>query len=128
VIAAELKRKSPALASTVSQSSTVLQAPKSRVEPQHKHEPLNETSKPAPVNAHSEAASGLSPTLAQVEEARRKAEIETILAVLNASLWNRKQAAKLLNIDYKALLYKMRKLGIGERSTENSAAGNDIEE
>jgi DNA-binding NtrC family response regulator len=43
-------------------------------------------------------------------------------------LWNRKQAAKLLNIDYKALLYKMRKLGIGERSTENSAAGNDIEE
>jgi DNA-binding NtrC family response regulator len=35
--------------------------------------------------------------------------------VLNATLWNRKQAAKLLNIDYKALLYKMKKLGIGEK-------------
>ena len=26
--------------------------------------------------------------------------------------WNRKQAAALLKIDYKALLYKMKKLGI----------------
>jgi two-component system response regulator AtoC len=128
VIAAELKRKSSALASTVSQDSAALPAAKSRVQAEHKHEPVSETSKPAEVNGHSDAASRSSPTLAQVEEAGRKAEIETILAVLNASLWNRKQAAKLLKIDYKALLYKMGKLGIGERSTENSTAGNDIEE
>jgi two-component system response regulator AtoC len=126
VIAAELKQKSPALASTVSQHSTVLQAANNRVPVEHKREPVNAASKPAPVHGHSEAPPP-SPTLAQVEEARRKAEIETILAVLNASLWNRKQAAKLLKIDYKALLYKMRKLGIGEKPPEPETVGSDIE-
>jgi hypothetical protein len=32
--------------------------------------------------------------------------------VLQAHHWNRKQAAGLLKIDYKALLYKMKKLGV----------------
>jgi hypothetical protein len=32
--------------------------------------------------------------------------------VLNSTRWNRKQAATLLKIDYKALLYKMKKLGL----------------
>jgi DNA-binding NtrC family response regulator len=51
--------------------------------------------------------------LAQVDEARKTAEVEAIVAALNSTLWNRKQAAKLLKIDYKALLYKMKKLSIG---------------
>ncbi len=54
--------------------------------------------------------------LSRVDEARRAAESEAILQALQSSLWNRKQAAKLLNVDYKALLYKMKKLGIGEKS------------
>ena len=53
--------------------------------------------------------------LSRVDEARRAAEAEAILHALQSSLWNRKQAAKLLNVDYKALLYKMKKLGIGEK-------------
>jgi two-component system, NtrC family, response regulator AtoC len=56
--------------------------------------------------------------LEEVDYARKKAETEAILAALNATLWNRKQAAKLLDIDYKALLYKMKKLGIGEKPVE----------
>jgi two-component system response regulator AtoC len=65
------------------------------------------------------------PILEKVDEARRRAETEAILRALDASHWNRKQAAKILRIDYKALLYKMRKLeieqaGIGEL---RSAAG-----
>ena len=56
--------------------------------------------------------------LEEVDHARKKAETEAILAALNATLWNRKQAAKLLDIDYKALLYKMKKLGIGEKPVE----------
>jgi two-component system response regulator AtoC len=52
------------------------------------------------------------PTLDNLTEARRQAEIDTILSVLNRTRWNRKQAANLLRVDYKALLYKMRKLGI----------------
>jgi two-component system, NtrC family, response regulator AtoC len=55
-----------------------------------------------------------SSVLAKVDHARKKAETEAILSALNTTLWNRKQAAKLLKIDYKALLYKMKKLGIGE--------------
>lgn len=53
--------------------------------------------------------------LSKVDDARRDAETQTIISALNATLWNRKQAAALLNIDYKALLYKMKKLGIGEK-------------
>jgi two-component system response regulator AtoC len=52
------------------------------------------------------------PVLEKVDEAKRKAETEAILRALDASRWNRKQAAKILRIDYKALLYKMRKLEI----------------
>ena len=55
--------------------------------------------------------------LERVDQARREAETEAILAALNATLWNRKRAAEALNIDYKALLYKMKKLGIAERAT-----------
>ena len=57
--------------------------------------------------------------LAKVNEARRQAEIKAILAVLNATRWNRKQAAARLNIDYKALLYKMKKLGIEGQPAES---------
>jgi DNA-binding NtrC family response regulator len=55
------------------------------------------------------------PSLSKVNEAIKLAETEAILAALQSSLWNRKRAAILLNIDYKALLYKMKKLGIGEK-------------
>jgi two-component system response regulator AtoC len=54
--------------------------------------------------------------LDRVDHARREAESEAILNALNSTFWNRKRAAELLNIDYKALLYKMKKLGIAERA------------
>ena len=64
------------------------------------------------------------PILEKVNEANRKAETEAILRALDASRWNRKQAAKLLRIDYKALLYKMRKLEIEHSSGDlRTAAG-----
>ena len=53
-------------------------------------------------------------TLADLADTRKQAEREAILQALTSSLWNRKKAAALLRIDYKALLYKMKKLGIGE--------------
>jgi two-component system response regulator AtoC len=52
------------------------------------------------------------PILEQVIKAKQLAETEAILAALNSTRWNRKQAASLLKIDYKALLYKMKKLGL----------------
>lgn len=53
--------------------------------------------------------------LEQVTKVKHQAEKDAILNALNTTRWNRKQAAASLNIDYKALLYKMRKLGIDER-------------
>jgi len=52
------------------------------------------------------------PILRQVTKAKEQAETDAILAALNSTRWNRKQAAQILNIDYKALLYRMKKLSI----------------
>ncbi len=53
-----------------------------------------------------------SPILEQVGKAKHQAEVDAILSALNTTQWNRKQAAAILQIDYKALLYKIKKLGI----------------
>ena len=53
--------------------------------------------------------------LDQVTKAKQQAERTAIVAALNSTHWNRKHAAILLKIDYKALLYKMKKLGIEEK-------------
>jgi len=53
------------------------------------------------------------PVLGKMETAKREAEAEAILQALEATHWNRRQAAVLLGIDYKALLYKIRRFRIG---------------
>jgi two-component system, NtrC family, response regulator AtoC len=55
------------------------------------------------------------PILEQVTKAKQQAETQAILAALDTTRWNRKQAAALLQIDYKALLYKMKKLGVEDK-------------
>jgi two-component system response regulator AtoC len=52
------------------------------------------------------------PALEQVNRVRQEAERQVILDALQTTKWNRKEAAALLTIDYKALLYKMKKLKI----------------
>lgn len=52
------------------------------------------------------------PVLEQVTKVNRQAESNAILAALDSTRWNRKHAAAILKIDYKSLLYKMKKLGI----------------
>jgi two-component system response regulator AtoC len=56
-------------------------------------------------------SNGLS-VLQRVEQSKRNEETEAILGALAAAHWNRKQAAAILNLDYKAFLYKMKKLDI----------------
>ncbi len=58
-----------------------------------------------------------SPILERVSRAKQQAETETILSTLQATRWNRKEAANLLGIEYKALLYKMKKLAINHAAT-----------
>jgi two-component system response regulator AtoC len=64
--------------------------------------------------------------LSEVDVARKAAESEAIIAALNSSHWNRKQAAALLGIDYKALLYKMKKLAIGNKPPEAARTKAEI--
>ncbi|MEA3224050.1 MAG: sigma-54 dependent transcriptional regulator [Thermodesulfobacteriota bacterium] len=48
------------------------------------------------------------------KEASMKAEQEVILKALHSTNWNKKKAAKILQISYKALLYKIKECGIEE--------------
>jgi two-component system response regulator AtoC len=53
------------------------------------------------------------PPLKEVKkQAVREAETRLISQVLRETNWNRKRAAKLLNISYKALLYKVKEFGL----------------
>ena len=58
--------------------------------------------------------------LQEVSRAKEEAEAEAILRALHSSRWNRKQAAALLRIDYRTLLYKMKKLSVEERASKIS--------
>lgn len=54
--------------------------------------------------------------LKTVDRAHKTARAEAIVAALNTTRWNRKQAAALLKLKYKVFLYEMKKLGIGENT------------
>ena len=63
-----------------------------------------------------EASGGLK-SLAR--SAKDEAEGEAIRQALEQTNWNRKQAAALLQISYKALLYKIRQYGIAEAKSHH---------
>jgi two-component system response regulator AtoC len=63
------------------------------------------------------------PSLKEVHrEAIAKAEAEVIRKALEMTNWNRKKAAGLLNISYKALLYKIKECGIGQQVARQDPA------
>ena len=77
------------------------------------------------VPAAGEAASATAaPTMAQVEEFKRAAEVDAIRAALDATQWHRRSAADLLQIDYNVLLYRMKRLGIGRRPPARESSGS----
>jgi two-component system response regulator AtoC len=62
------------------------------------------------------------PSLKEVHrEAIIKAEAEVIWKTLDLTHWNRKNAAHLLNISYKALLYKIKEYGIHKQTASISS-------
>ncbi|HKW19429.1 MAG TPA: sigma-54 dependent transcriptional regulator [Terriglobales bacterium] len=74
-----------------------------------------------PAQRGTEAAGGLK-SLAR--NAKDEAEAEAIAKALEETNWNRKQAAALLQISYKALLYKIRQYGIAQnKNTHKLSAG-----
>ncbi|HEX7893970.1 MAG TPA: sigma-54 dependent transcriptional regulator [Terriglobales bacterium] len=75
---------------------------------------------PTPTRNAPEAPGGLK-SLAR--SAKDEAEAEAIAKALDETNWNRKQAAALLQISYKALLYKIRQYGIAQSKTHKLSAG-----
>lgn len=69
-----------------------------------------------PPTKASEPAGGLK-SLAR--SAKDEAEAEAIAKALDETNWNRKQAAALLKISYKALLYKIRQYGIAQAKSHH---------
>jgi two-component system response regulator AtoC len=66
--------------------------------------------------AHSvESNVGASGLKSLVRGVKGEAEIQAISQVLEQTKWNRKEAARLLGISYKALLYKIRQYNLAER-------------
>jgi len=76
-----------------------------------------------PRNGNGAEATGGLKSLAR--SAKDEAEAEAIAKALDETNWNRKQAAALLQISYKALLYKIRQYGIAQqhKSTHKLSAG-----
>jgi len=60
----------------------------------------------------------------KVNETKAQMEEEVIRAALDHTYWHRKKAAQLLAMDYKALLYKMKKLGIYRKCQAEAAGGS----
>jgi two-component system, NtrC family, response regulator AtoC len=56
-----------------------------------------------------------------------EAEMEAIADALEKTRWCRKDAAKMLGISYKALLYKMRQFNLDTPRTRRSAAAPGAE-
>ncbi len=54
------------------------------------------------------------PLKARTQQLVREVETQAILRVLHLNNWNRRKSAEMLNISYRALLYKIRSAGIGE--------------
>jgi two-component system, NtrC family, response regulator AtoC len=74
-----------------------------------KHKPISDSPLP-------ERVSQVDGLKSLVRDLKSEAEIEAIGRTLEHTNWNRKQAARLLNISYKALLYKIKRYGLGKTS------------
>lgn len=61
-----------------------------------------------------------------VREAARTLERKVILKTLQENQWNRRRAARALNISYRALLYKVKEAGLPRKQACLSRAGFDL--
>ena len=78
---------------------------------------------PAPTRTSGNAPESPGGLKGLARSAKDEAEAEAIAKALDETNWNRKQAAALLQISYKALLYKIRQYGIAQAKTHRLTAG-----
>jgi two-component system response regulator AtoC len=82
-------------------------------------EPIVRQSSSTPANR---LAAGTMPLKEIAKEAVRDREKNYILEALQANQWNRRKTAKVLKISYRALIYKIRNVGLIARDVENLAS------
>jgi DNA-binding NtrC family response regulator len=75
-------------------------------------ESYGRTGAPRPEAQSSPRGAGTSDLKSLVRGLKDEAEMEAIAKALERTNWNRKAAARILNISYKALLYKIRQYGL----------------
>ncbi len=85
------------------------------------NEPFEKRPAPVPIEV---AADGSIPLKRIAREAIREMERNLILKVLQANHWNRRKAAQVLKISYRALIYKMRQAGLPPKSALSRASTN----
>ncbi len=83
---------------------------------------LLRTAAEAAVPEDSSNGHGLQNLKSMVRDLKDEAEAKAIAEALRQTNWRRKDAARLLGISYKALLYKMRQFGLGAATREIHAA------
>ena len=75
--------------------------------------------------AANQFAAGTIPLKQIAREAIREKEKSYILEALQANQWNRRRTAKALKISYRALIYKIRNVGLLARSVENLVSSRE---
>jgi two-component system response regulator AtoC len=82
-------------------------------------QPRNDGTGGASGETSSKTANGAGGLKSLARNAKDGAEAEAITRALEQTNWNRKQAATILQISYKALLYKIRQYGIAETKSHH---------
>jgi len=72
-----------------------------------------------PESVHGPGESNGEP-IASLRSVRAQVEITAILGALRRTGWNRKQAARLLSISYRGLLYKIRRHNLAPEPSEQA--------
>ncbi len=82
-------------------------------------EPFEKRPTPIPIEVSED---GTIPLKRIAKQAIREMERNLILKVLQANHWNRRKAAQILNISYRALIYKIREAGLSQKNNRKSAS------
>jgi DNA-binding NtrC family response regulator len=100
----------------VLRDSGVFEDMRPAVEPAITQKPLSQTSK-------DDSADRDRSIFDSLDQTKRRAQTDALVAALNASHWNRKKAADLLRLDYKQLLYQMKKLQVEGENRRTRSRG-----
>jgi two-component system response regulator AtoC len=83
--------------------------------------------RPFPSLAVETGKAGTIPLKQIAKDAVLQMERDLILRVLQANHWNRRRAAQVLKISYRALIYKIRETGLSQRTARSARPGSELQ-